>query len=289
MNEIINKYITDIKKITYKKDYSIIETSTNKKYIIIKKRKNKEKLYDYLTSINYNLYKKPLNINDKYEIFSLDNLEEEESITNALITLHYLTEEFRECSKDDLKKIKEKIMFNLDKCYKYYLNLQEKIENMSFPPPDKYLLINNISQIYKLLEVSKYRLDNLELNSLREVILINNFDNNIFKNIIDFNYYSKDVFVYDLEKLYKKDYKNFKDVLKKYNDKLKISKEEWNLLSILISIPEEVTLENNHYNDCIKIRNLINYVNYTFSFLSEEDEKYKETDKQKLEEENENI
>lgn len=288
MNEIINKYITDIKKITYKKDYSIIETSTNKKYIIIKKRKNKEKLYDYLTSINYNLYKKPLNINDKYEIFSLDNLEEE-SITNALITLHYLTEEFRECSKDDLKKIKEKIMFNLDKCYKYYLNLQDEIENMSFPPPDKYLLINNISQIYKLLEVSKYRLDNLELNSLREVILINNFDNNIFKNIVDFNYYSKDVFVYDLEKLYKKDYKNFKDVLKKYNDKLKISKEEWNLLSILISIPEEVTLENNHYNDCIKIRNLINYVNYTFSFLSEEDEKYKETDKQKLEEENENI
>lgn len=288
MNEIINKYITDIKKITYKKDYSIIETSTNKKYIIIKKRKNKEKLYDYLTSINYNLYKKPLNINDKYEIFSLDNLEEE-SITNALITLHYLTEEFRECSKDDVKKIKEKIMFNLDKCYKYYLNLQEKIENMSFPPPDKYLLINNISQIYKLLEVSKYRLDNLELNSLREVILINNFDNNIFKNIIDFNYYSKDIFVYDLEKLYKKDYKNFKDVLKKYNDKLKISKEEWNLLSILISIPEEVTLENNHYNDCIKIRNLINYVNYTFSFLSEEDEKYKETDKQELEEENENI
>ena len=288
MNEIINKYLTDIKKITYKKDYSIIETSTNKKYIIIKKRKNKEKLYDYLTSINYNLYKKPLNINDKYEIFSLDNLEEE-SITNALITLHYLTEEFRECSKDDLKKIKEKIMFNLDKCYKYYLNLQDEIENMSFPPPDKYLLINNISQIYKLLEVSKYRLDNLELNSLREVILINNFDNNIFKNIIDFNYYSKDVFVYDLEKLYKKDYKNFKDVLKKYNDKLKISKEEWNLLSILISIPEEVTLENNHYNDCIKIRNLINYVNYTFSFLSEEDEKYKETDKQELEEENENI
>lgn len=288
MNEIINKYITDIKKITYKKDYSIIETSTNKKYIIIKKRKNKEKLYDYLTSINYNLYKKPLNINDKYEIFSLDNLEEE-SITNALITLHYLTEEFRECSKDDVKKIKEKIMFNLDKCYKYYLNLQEKIENMSFPPPDKYLLINNISQIYKLLEVCKYRLDNLELNSLREVILINNFDNNIFKNIIDFNYYSKDVFAYDLEKLYKKDYKNFKDVLKKYNDKLKISKEEWNLLSILISIPEEVTLENNHYNDCIKIRNLINYVNYTFSFLSEEDEKYKETDKQELEEENENI
>lgn len=288
MNEIINKYITDIKKITYKKDYSIIETSTNKKYIIIKKRKNKEKLYDYLTSINYNLYKKPLNINDKYEIFSLDNLEEG-SITNALITLHYLTEEFRECSKDDLKKIKEKIMFNLDKCYKYYLNLQDEIENMSFPPPDKYLLINNISQIYKLLEVSKYRLDNLELNSLREVILINNFDNNIFKNIIDFNYYSKDVFVYDLEKLYKKDYKNFKDVLKKYNDKLNISKEEWNLLSILISIPEEVTLENNHYNDCIKIRNLINYVNYTFSFLSEEDEKYKETDKQELEEENENI
>ena len=288
MNEIINKYLTDIKKITYKKDYSIIETSTNKKYIIIKKRKNKEKLYDYLTSINYNLYKKPLNINDKYEIFSLDNLEEE-SITNALITLHYLTEEFRECSEEDLKKIKEKIMFNLDKCYKYYLNIQDEIENMSFPPPDKYLLINNISQIYKLLEVSKYRLDNLELNSLREVILINNFDNNIFKNIIDFNYYSKDIFVYDLEKLYKKDYKNFKDVLKKYNDKLKISKEEWNLLSILISIPEEVTLENNHYNDCIKIRNLINYVNYTFSFLSEEDEKYKETDKQELEEENENI
>lgn len=288
MNEIINKYLTNIKKITYKKDYSIIETSTNKKYIIIKKRKNKEKLYDYLTSINYNLYKKPLNINDKYEIFSLDNLEEE-SITNALITLHYLTEEFRECSKDDLKKIKEKIMLNLDKCYKYYLNLQDEIENMSFPPPDKYLLINNISQIYKLLEVSKYRLDNLELNSLREVILINNFDNNIFKNIVDFNYYSKDIFVYDLEKLYKKDYKNFKDVLKKYNDKLKISKEEWNLLSILISIPEEVTLENNHYNDCIKIRNLINYVNYTFSFLSEEDEKYKETDKQELEEENENI
>lgn len=288
MNEIINKYLTNIKKITYKKDYSIIETSTNKKYIIIKKRKNKEKLYDYLTSINYNLYKKPLNINDEYEIFSFDDLEEE-GITNALITLHYLTEEFRECSKDDLKKIKEKIMLNLDKCYKYYLNLQEKIENMSFPPPDKYLLINNISQIYKLLEVSKYRLDNLELNSLREVILINNFDNNIFKNIIDFNYYSKDVFVYDLEKLYKKDYKNFKDVLKKYNDKLKISKEEWNLLSILISIPEEVTLENNHYNDCIKIRNLINYVNYTFSFLSEEDEKYKETDKQELEEENENI
>lgn len=288
MNEIINKYLTNIKKITYKKDYSIIETSTNKKYIIIKKRKNKEKLYDYLTSINYNLYKKPLNINDKYEIFSLNDLEEE-SITNALITLHYLTEEFRECSKDDLKKIKEKIMFNLDKCYKYYLNLQDEIENMSFPPPDKYLLINNISQIYKLLEVSKYRLDNLELNSLREVILINNFDNNIFKNIIDFNYYSKDIFVYDLEKIYKKDYKNFKDVLKKYNDKLKISKEEWNLLSILISIPEEVTLENNHYNDCIKIRNLINYVNYTFSFLSEEDEKYKETDKQELEEENENI
>ncbi len=288
MNEIINKYLTDIKKITYKKDYSIIETSTNKKYIIIKKIKNKEKLYDYLTSINYNLYKKPLNINDKYEIFSLDDLEEE-SITNALITLHYLTEEFRECSEEDLKKIKEKIMFNLDKCYKYYLNIQDEIENMSFPPPDKYLLINNISQIYKLLEVSKYRLDNLKLNSLREVILINNFDINIFKNIIDFNYYSKDIFVYDLEKLYKKDYKNFKDVLKKYNDKLKISKEEWNLLSILISIPEEVTLENNHYNNCIKIRNLINYVNYTFSFLSEEDEKYKETDKQELEEENENI
>ncbi len=288
MNEIINKYLTNIKKITYKKDYSIIETSNNKKYIIIKNKKNKLSLYNYLTNINYNLYKEPININDKYEIFSLDDLKEE-SITNALITLHYLTEEFRECSEDDLKELKEKILFNLDKCYKYYLKLQEEIENMSFPPPAKYLLINNISSIYKLLEFSKYRLDNLELNTIREVILINNFDNNIFDKIIDFNNYRKGIFVYDLDKLYKKDYKSFKDILKKYNEKLNLTKEEWNLLSILISIPEEVVFENKHYNDCIKVRNLINYVNYTFSFLSEEDEKYKETDKQEFEEENENI
>ena len=288
MNEVINKYLTNIKKITYKKDFFLVETTKNKKYIIIKNKKNKLDLYNYLSTIGYNLYKEPININDKYEIFSLNDLKEE-SIINALTTLHYQTEENKLCSEDDLKDLKDKLLFKIDKCYKYYLKLQDEIEVMSFPSPEKYLLINNISSIYKLLEFSKYRLDNLKLNTLRIAVLLNNFDNNIFDKIIDFNYYEKDVFLYDLDKLYKKDYKKFKDLFIKYKEKTNITKEEWALLSILISIPEEIELKNKHYDDCIKVRNLINYVNYTFLFISEEDEKYKETDKQEFEEENENI
>ena len=54
---------------------------------------------------------------------------------------------------------------------------------------------------------------------------------------------------------------SFIELFKEYNNNFELLPEEKLLLDILISIPFVIELDDNEYNNCQKVRELINYLN----------------------------
>jgi len=150
---------------------------------------------------------------------------------------------------------------------------------MDFPKPAEYLLINNISSIYKLLNYSKDKLDSISSNSLIIKSLIVNKINFIDKDNIYFNYdyFTRDLLVYDLDMIYR-------NIGYLELDKYELDLDNLNLLLCLISIPEEILLNKSNYINTINIRKLINYVNKTFNFCLEKDKENEKANQEIFEE-----
>ena len=247
------KNLSNITKITYLKDCIIFEDCNNK-YIEIKENKH---IYNY-NDLVFN----------KSKLF------------NKIINIHSIKKDYFKFDKDLYDKLNKKI----SDTYKYYLELQDKIEEMDFPKPAEYLLINNISSIYKLLNYSKDKLDSISSNSLIIKSLIVNKINFIDKDNIYFNYdyFTRDLLVYDLDMIYR-------NIGYLELDKYELDLDNLNLLLCLISIPEEIFLNKSNYINTINIRKLINYVNKTFNFCLEKDKENEKANQEIFEEKNKDV
>ena len=122
---------------------------------------------------------------------------------NRISLRHTKTTIFRELNELDRLDIYDSNLEYLDNIMKYYLDLQDGIDELDNIREDYYLLLINISKIYKLINKSIYYLNKwfeLDNKLYREVLLIDN---------------NRGYFINDLITLYKDDYYSFNNKLNK--------------------------------------------------------------------------
>lgn len=300
--ENVKKYVGDIKKIEYKNNYYII--FSDKVYYLKEIDYNLKEVFDYFSQIDFSFYGKLLsNYNETYLLYCINkNIIGKKDGERLILVLSLLQEKSitsREYEKEEKKKIYDNIHSMVDQRMKYYLNLQDKIDDFDFPPPSYYLLVKNISNIYKLLHYSFSKLDEWyeKSNLIREVFLIKDvcFDNfysdDELSYFLDYGRGDRGFLINDFVEFYRKECFNvdMNYLFDLYQEKVLLKDYEISLLLCLISIPEKIVFNNNSYSDTIRVRRVVDYVDKVGEFLSKENKENKEADKQEFKEENDDI
>lgn len=279
-----------MKIIRYINTAKLIEEDNN--YYILKPRKIEiEDIYSNLISRNFNNFLSPIEINNSYEkyefINELNSSDDDRSndIVYLMSLLHNKTTSFNEVNENELKTRFEEIIIILDETYEYYSNLQNNIEEEIYMSPAEQLLMNNISKIYYLLNISRKNIeDYYEIISNKKVerksiihgnLKMNHILESKEKYLISWNNSKKEIPVYDLVKFYKNEYEKIElsSLYENYKSKYKLNEEEENLFISLISIPNIIKLDKTNYIDCININGLVDYVDKTIAFISKQNQK----------------
>jgi len=279
-----------MKIIRYINTAKLIEEDNN--YYILKPRKIEiEDIYSNLINRNFNNFLSPIEINNSYEkyefINELNSSDDDRSndIVYLMSLLHNKTTSFNEVNENELKTRFEEIIKILDETYEYYSNLQNNIEEEIYMSPAEQLLMNNISKIYYLLNISRKNIeDYYEIISNKKVerksiihgnLKMNHILESKEKYLISWNNSKKEIPVYDLVKFYKNEYEKIElsSLYENYKSKYKLNEEEENLFISLISIPNIIKLDKTNYIDCININGLVDYVDKTIAFISKQNQK----------------
>lgn len=283
-----------IKNISYKGNSRIINTNKGK-YVLKEKKNNLQEIFEYLNLKKYYNYL-PItnNYTDTYEIYpyieesQTDNASKAIDLIYNLSMLHVKTTTYEEINLDEIKKLYEDTNARIDYLYKYYLDLQDYIESNVYMAPAEYLLIRNISMVYRLLAFSKEKLnawyqEKEKLKKERYVLLNNNLkldhfiesENNYF---INWSKAKRGIVIYDFLNFFHNNYLDLdmKSLYELYQSKYRYTSDEENLFLALLAIPEEINFKSTNYINTIKVKNLVVYLNKVMVFISEEDEKDKE-------------
>lgn len=176
---------------------------------------------------------------------------------NRLSLKHTKTTVFVHLNELDRLDIYDSNLEYLDNIMKYYLDLHDGIDELENIREDYYLLLINISKIYKLINKSILYLNKwFESNNTlyREVLLINK---------------SRGYFINDLVTLYKDNYYNFKDKLDKYNLRYNLYDYDYYLLFCLLGKLNKIKFSTDVDNNIKNIKELIYYVDNTLILLDE--------------------
>ncbi len=287
--KLLDKYnITPI-NISYKKSAKIIDTINNK-YILKVKTNSNKLIYEYLNSRNFNNYLEPkTDYNDKYEIYEYiednNNPSKKNDLMYIISILHNITTTYENIDLDNVKKEYEENINELNMLNIYYHDLQEYIENKVYMSPAEYLLIRNISKIYKSLDYSKRKLDDwynekIHKTKERKALIHNNLSLEHFLEsdkgyIISWNKAKRDNAIYDFLNFYRNEYDNDIEIYslyKIYQSKYKYNEDERNLFLALLSKPWKIEFKDNNYNNTLKVRKLINYIIKTNDFILQENQ-----------------
>lgn len=272
ISELLKK--NDIRALSYKKAGNVIVSDTNKGKIVIKKNSNKDYIYNYLDTRNFNYYPDIIE-DDKYivtrYIEDIDIPSEQKIIdlVDLVSLLHSKTTHYREISEDEYKKIYEDLSNNYEYLYEYYIDIISLIDEKVFMSPSEYLLARNISFIFKSIEIGKQYVENwLEsvngLNKMRVTIVHNNLDlSHYIRNdkpyLVSWDKSKIDIPVFDLYNLYNNHFMDFDffELLKRYESVYPLKKYELELFFILITMPDRIEFNDTEYNMCVKISNEI--------------------------------
>ena len=289
-------------KISYKGHSRILQTNKGK-FVLKEKKNNLKEIYDYLNVKKYYNYL-PINNNyeDNYELYpyieeiNTDKSSKAVDMIHEVAMLHVKTTTYEEINLDEIKKLYEDTNKKIDYLYKYYLDLQDYIENNVYMAPAEYLLIRNISMIYQLLRFSKEKLDKWygikeKLKKERFVLLNNNLklehflegENNYF---INWNKAKRGIVVYDFLNFFHSNYLelDMKSLYDLYQMKYRFTEDEEDLFLSLLAIPFKVDFKDSNYINTIKVKNLVVYLNKVMVFVLEENEKYQEKNEYKFKE-----
>lgn len=279
-----------MKIIKYINKAKLIEEN-NKYYILKPKKIEIEEIYSNLINRDFNNFLTPIEINNSYEKYEFidelnsSNSDRSNDIINLMSILHNKTTSFNEVDEDELKTRFEETIKLLDNTYNYYRNLQDSIEEIIYMSPAEQLLMNNISKIYFLLNVSReniedyYKIVDEKKVEKKSIIHGNLKINHILeskeKYLISWNNSRKDIPIYDLVTFYKNDFNNIElnSLFEQYKNKYKLEIEEEKLFIALITIPPIVKLDKSNYIDCINVKALVDYVDKTISFISKQNQK----------------
>lgn len=279
-----------MKIIRYINNVKVIEEDNN--YYVLKPKKiDIKEVYSNLINRNFNHFLYPIEIDNSYEKYEFinelksSNSDRANDIIYLSSILHNKTTSFNEVPEDELKTRYEEIVKALDETYNYYSSLQDSIEEVIYPSPAEQLLMNNISKIYYLLNVSRSNIDEYyklvdDKKIERKSIIHGNLKlNHILeskeKYLISWNKTRKDIPIYDLVIFYKNEYNNIElnSMYEQYISKYELTDSEEKLFISLISIPKIVLLDKTNYIDSINVKELVDYVDKTINFISKQNQK----------------
>ena len=173
--------------------------------------------------------------------------------------LHTKTTKFIDLDKHDLY---DSNFEYLDNIMKYYLDLHDGIDEMEVIREDYYLLLINISKIYKLINKCINYLNKwfeLDVDKYREVSLI-----------YDYGYGN---YLVDLVEVYKENYDNLeiniKELFDLYDLNYHISESDYYLLFCLLGKIDKIKFSKDIECNKKNINDLIKYVESVHLFLEE--------------------
>lgn len=279
MNDLkINKY-------SIFKNVKIIETN-NGKYVIKKRNCNNDYLFQYLKTKNFNNFVNIYRYDDDYEMYpyinNIDLTDEEKAldIIYIITLLHNKTTSYKITDQDLLQRIYEDINSKLIYISNYYDNLRMIIEEELYPSPSNYLLLRNITIIYKSIDNSKYFIDkwykiSKEKKNYRVTTCHNNLElDHLIKDegiyLISWNKSCKASPIYDILSLYKNVYEkvDFFSLFEIYNTKYPLFDEEIYLLFALLLVPDKIDLSSKEIINTKNVYDLTNYLMITDEFVS---------------------
>ncbi len=272
ISELLKK--NDIRALSYKRSGNVIIADTNIGKVVVKKNKNKDYIYNYLNTRNFDYYPEIIEKEDyvvsKY-VEDIDIPPEQKilDLIDLVSLMHSKTTHYKNISEDEYKKIYEDLHNNFEYLYEYYNDLISLIDDKVFMSPSEYLLARNISAIFKSIEIGRgYVEDWLKevegLNKLRISIVHNNLDlshyiRNNYDYLVSWDKSKIDIPVFDLYNLYNHHFLDFDffELLKRYEQTYPLKKYELDLFFILINMPSKIEFNDTEFNMCIKISNEI--------------------------------
>lgn len=277
INDRVYHYIEHVTKIEYFSYYVILYSGVNK-YLYIDKKIDTG-IYDYIASINFSNYISLINEkNDNFGLFLVES--HDEGFIDVLSNLSLKSSKNVINSDDDLKNIYDSIYFNIDDLYKYYLSVQDKIEEVMYPSQSQYYLIINISLVYHLLDIGKFFLDkwmNSDNSIMREVLFFKDisYHNFIDGNIVLFEDSRFEKISYFLDKYYKSNYlsSNLFDEIDAFISSTSMSNSECFLFYSLIAISRKIDM-----NSLVDVNSLNYYVQETYNYLLKKYKEHQESD-----------
>ena len=285
ISEFLKKY-NIVPKSYQKCGKAIIIDTKNGKYVIKNRNRDSNGILKYLLSRNFDYFPKLLSdVTDDYELIEyiedIDMPEEQKmmDMIDLIALLHSKTTYYKEVDVDDFDKIYDDINNNIAYLYNYYNDIMTIIENKIIYSPSENLLARNISIIFDTLNFESNLLNKWQdlvkgKRKQRYVVIHNNLDIEHFlkdKNnyLISWDKSKIDLPIYDLYKLYKKnnlEY-DFETLLKRYERVYPLLEEEKILFHILILLPDKIEFNDNEFEMCQKISNIIDNLYKTKDYV----------------------
>ena len=282
INELLKK--NNIRALKYQKKGKVVIADTNMGKIAIKKNNNKDYIFNYLNTRNFNYYPEIIESEEFVVSKFIEDVDipKEQKILDLidLVSLmHSKTTHYKEVSEDEYKKIYEELSNNYEYLYEYYLDTITIIDDKVFMSPSQYTLARNISYIFKCIEMGKVYLEDWQkkidgLKKMRVVVVHNNLDlsHYITNNyLISWDKSKIDMPIFDLYNLYNNHNKDFSfiEVLKRYESDYPLKDYERDLFFILITMPKKIEFNDTEYNMCVKISEEIERIKKTHLFIEE--------------------
>lgn len=285
ISEFLKKY-NIVPKSYQKNGKATIINTKNGKYVIKNKNRDNNDILKYLLSRNFDYFPKILsNSTDDYELTEyvedIDMPEEQKmmDMIDLIALLHSKTTYYKEVDIDDFDKIYDDINNNIMYLYNYYNDIMTIIENKIIYSPSEYLLARNISIIFDTLNfesdlLNKWQELVKEKRKQRYVVIHNNLDIDHFLKdqnnyLISWDKSKIDLPIYDLYKLYKRNNLNydFETLLKRYERTYPLLEEEKLLFHILILLPDKIEFNDNEFEMCKKISDVIDNLYKTKDYV----------------------
>lgn len=273
-------------KITKIDNLTIIEDN-NKKYCIKKNRnKNIINILEYLKSKDFNniIPTKIINgfeIRDYIPNIKIDNEDKLNELVYLLTILHTKTTHYKNISLDEIKKIYEEKTDSIIDTKNYYDKLLEENDEYLFLAPSIYLLERNISLILKSCDTSKMFLDKwydiIKNKKTKRVVYnhnnlkLSNLIINKYPYLINWDNLIIDYPTYDLESLFKNNYKymDMIDLFIIYNSKYQLLEEELYFLFASLLEIEKIYFTNDEPLNTELLYEKIKYLQKINEFLNE--------------------
>ena len=276
-------------KISFFSNYCVIYTYDNVYFF----KEIEEDIISFFKKIEFVYVLYPVHSISSYGLFVYykdlySPLEKGKKMMEILSLLHEKTLKKVELSETEKKEIYQMISSRIEKEINYYLNFQDRMDEIdSFPRLDYYYLLNNVSLLYQILYFAKEKLEDwfqgdsilLKGFCIKNVSLSNfRFGEKIY--FIDYKGSGVQYIVYNIEDFYRENYLvgSMMEFFSVYENNNILSSFELNLIFSLICIPKRIVFSDDIYKNTVCIQKTLEYIDTTFQFVLEKDKKYQKAD-----------